>query len=69
MTQGDAESVLEYVGNESAMATAIGIARPGGAIAYVGVRHGSGQNFNLNRLFMKNITLRGGSVPARAYIR
>lgn len=50
------------------MATAIGIARPGGAISYVGVPHGSTQNFNLNRLFMNNITLRGGAAPVRAYV-
>lgn len=68
MTQGGAESVLECVGSKSAMATAIGIARPGGVIVYVGVPHGSGQNFNLSRLFMSNITLRGGAAPARAYI-
>ena len=46
-----------------------GIARRSGAIEYVGVPHGSGHNFNLNRLFMNNITLRGGAAPARAYIR
>jgi len=58
MTQGGAESVLD-VGSESSMETAIG---------YVGVPHGSSHNFNLGRLFMQNITLRGGAVPARAYI-
>jgi len=68
MTGGGAESVLECVGSESSMATAIGIARPGGAIKYVGVPHSSGHNFNLGRLFMNNITLRGGAAPARAYI-
>lgn len=68
MTQGGAESVLECVGSESAMATAIAIARPGGAIGYVGVPHGSSQNFNLSRLFRNNIALRGGVAPARAYI-
>lgn len=68
MTQGGAESVLECVGNEASMTTAIGIARPGGAIGYVGVPHGSGHNFNLGRLFFQNITLRGGAAPARAYI-
>lgn len=67
-TQGGTESVLECVGSESAMATAINIARPGGAIGYVGVPHGSSQNFNLGRLFMSNITLQGGVAPARAYI-
>ncbi|MEW5861499.1 MAG: zinc-binding dehydrogenase [Cyanobacteriota bacterium] len=69
ITQGSAESVLECVGSEPAMATAIGIARPGEAIGYVGVPHGSNHNFNLSGLFMNNITLRGGVAPARAYIR
>jgi len=68
MTQGGADSVLECVGSESAMTTAIGIARPGGASGYVGVPHGSSHNFNLGRLFRHNITLRGGVAPARAYI-
>ena len=68
MTQGGAESVLECVGSESAMTTAIGIARPGGAIGYVGAPHGSGHNFNLGRLFRQNITLRGGVAPVRGYI-
>ena len=69
ITQGGAESVLECVSSEAPMATAIGIARPGRAIGYVGVPHGSEHNFNLGRLFMNNITLRGGAAPARAYIR
>lgn len=64
---GGAESVLECVGNEASMATAIGIARPGGAVGYVGVPHGS-ETINLSRMFMSNITLRGGVAPARAYI-
>lgn len=67
MTQDGAESVLDCVGSEPAMATAIGIARPGGAIGYVGVPHGSSHNFNLGRLFMQNITLRGGVAPARLH--
>ncbi|MDV2996814.1 MAG: putative zinc-binding alcohol dehydrogenase [Chroococcidiopsis sp. SAG 2025] len=68
ITQGGAESVLECVGSEPAMATAIGIARPGGVSGYVDVPHGSSHNLNLGRLFMQNITLRGGAAPARAYI-
>jgi threonine dehydrogenase-like Zn-dependent dehydrogenase len=35
MTKGGVESVLECVGTESSMDTAIGISRPGGAIGYV----------------------------------
>ena len=67
MTQGGAESVLECVGSSSSMASAIAIARPGGAIGFVGVPHGS-ETINLPRLFMSNIALRGGVAPARAYI-
>ncbi len=67
MTQGGAESVLECVGSESSMASAIAIARPGGAIGFVGMPHGSG-TINIPRLFMSNIALRGGVAPARAYI-
>jgi len=67
MTQGGAESVLECVGNESSMDTTIAIARPGGAIGYVGVPHGS-ETIDISRMFMSNVTLRGGLAPARAYI-
>lgn len=67
MTKGGAESVLECVGSESSMNTAISITRPGGAIGYVGVPHGS-ETINLGQMFMSNITLRGGVAPARAYI-
>ncbi len=67
MTKGGAESVLECVGNESSMNTAISIARPGGAIGYVGVPHGS-ETINLSGMFFSNISLRGGVAPARKYI-
>lgn len=67
MTKGGAESVLECVGTESSMDTAISITRSGGAIGYVGVPHGS-ETINLLRMFLSNVTLRGGVAPARAYI-
>ncbi len=67
MTKGGAESVLECVGSKAAMDTAIGSTRPGGAIGYVGVPHGS-EAFELQTLFRNNLTLRGGVAPARAYI-
>ena len=40
LTAGGAKSVLECVGTQEAMETAIAIARPGGSIGYVGVPHG-----------------------------
>ena len=67
MTKGGAESVLECVGNESSMDSAIAITRPGGAVGFVGVPHGS-EKINLQRMFMSNIALHGGVAPARAYI-
>ena len=60
-------SVLECVGTDESMRTAIGIARPGGAIGRVGVPHydaipGAGP------AFYNNITVSGGPAPVRAYI-
>ncbi len=66
LTAGGAETVLECVGTQAAMETAIAIARPGGSIGYVGVPHG--EQLNLERLFFGHIALRGGSAPVRAYL-
>jgi threonine dehydrogenase-like Zn-dependent dehydrogenase len=60
-------SVLECVGHGESMETAIGIARPGGAVGRVGVpQHtempGSGP------AFFGNVTVGGGPAPVRAYI-
>ena len=68
MTKGGPQAVLECVGNESSMAMASGMARPGGTIGYVGVPYGSGKGLNLSRMFGENIALRGGVAPVRAYI-
>ncbi|MDF5731526.1 MAG: zinc-dependent alcohol dehydrogenase family protein [Rhizonema sp. PD38] len=67
MTKGGVPSVLECVGTESSLGTAISIARPGGAIGFVGVPHGS-ETINLSRMFFSNVALRGGVAPARQYI-
>jgi threonine dehydrogenase-like Zn-dependent dehydrogenase len=60
-------SVLECVGLEQAMITAISIARPGGAVGRVGVPQeqtipGS------EPAFYNNVTVGGGPAPVRAYI-
>jgi threonine dehydrogenase-like Zn-dependent dehydrogenase len=60
-------SVLECVGTEQAMLTAISIARPGGAIGRVGVPHYEGIPAAL-QAFYNNITVGGGPAPVRAYI-
>ncbi|MFE6854393.1 IMP dehydrogenase, partial [Streptomyces sp. NPDC057674] len=47
---------------------AVAIARDGGSIGYVGVPHGSGTGLDLSVMFDRNIALRGGVAPVRAYI-
>lgn len=60
-------SVLECVGTEQAIRTAVGIARPGGAVGRVGVPHydavPAGQE-----TFYHNVSVAGGPAPVRAYI-
>ncbi|MFF1833171.1 zinc-dependent alcohol dehydrogenase family protein [Streptomyces sp. NPDC058231] len=68
MTGGGAHAVIEAVGTEQSMRTAVGIARDGGSIGYVGVPHGSGTGLDLDVMFDRNIALRGGVAPVRAYI-
>src|SRR5947208_951795 len=60
-------SVLECVGTEQAMHTAVSIARPGGAIGRVGVPHYQGIPSS-DLAFYKNITVGGGPAPVRTYI-
>lgn len=67
MTGGGAASVLECVGVQSAMDTAVRIARDGGLVGYVGVPAGV-EALDLRTMFGRNIGLRGGVAPARAYI-
>ncbi|GAA3909502.1 alcohol dehydrogenase catalytic domain-containing protein [Streptomyces gulbargensis] len=63
-----AHAVIEAVGTEQSMRTAVGIVRDGGSIGYVGVPHGSGTGLDLSVMFDRNIALRGGVAPVRAYI-
>src|SRR3989441_2692622 len=60
-------SVLECVGTEEAMRTAIGIARRGGAIGRVGVPHYQAIPAS-EPAFYGNLTISGGPAPVRAYI-
>lgn len=63
-----AHAVLEAVGTEESMRTALSIARDGGAVGFVGVPHGAGEGVDLRQMFGRNIALGGGVAPARAYI-
>ncbi len=62
-----AHAILECVGTGDAMATAIGIARPGGAIGRVGVPHYEAIPL-AGPAFYSNITVGGGPAPVRTYI-
>src|SRR6266536_2879725 len=60
-------SVLECVGLEQSMLTAIGIARPGGAVGRVGVPQDETMPAS-QPAFYNNVTVSGGPAPVRAYI-
>ena len=61
------DAVLECVGFDPSMETAIDIARPGGAVGRVGVpQHEAIPGAEPS--FYKNITIGGGPAPVRAYI-
>jgi threonine dehydrogenase-like Zn-dependent dehydrogenase len=62
-----ADAVLECVGTKESMAQAIGSARPGGRVGYVGVPAG-GPELPIGTLFSSNVTVGGGVAPVRAYI-
>jgi threonine dehydrogenase-like Zn-dependent dehydrogenase len=63
-----AHSVLESVGTEQAMLTAVNITRPGGAVGRVGVPHY--QTIPpTDPTFYENITISGGPAPVRAYVK
>jgi hypothetical protein len=61
-----AHSVLECVGLEQAVATALAIARPGGAVGRVGIPQDDATQVGV--AFWKNVSVGGGPAPARAYI-
>jgi alcohol dehydrogenase len=67
-TDGGANHVLECVGAESSMETAAEVARPGGAIGYVGVPQGVETTGFLGTMFSKNVSLNGGVAPVRHYV-
>src|SRR4051812_34231106 len=62
-----AHSVLECVGYEESMETAVGIARAGGTIGRVGVPQSAAMPSSVTAFF-KNVAVVGGPAPARAHI-
>jgi len=61
-----ADGVAECVGTADAFSTAIAIARPGSTVGYVGVPHGV--EVPIDTLFFRNVGIKGGSAPVRAYL-
>src|SRR5437016_1083733 len=68
MTDGvGADAALECVGTGQSVATALAITRPGSMVGIVGVPHGVDASIAVTIVF-RNVGLRGGVAPARAYI-
>lgn len=69
LTRGlGADSVLGAAGTGEAMHTALAVARDGGAIGFVGVPHDGNEGVDFRQMFRRNVALRGGIAPVRAYI-
>jgi len=68
LTHGGANHVMECVGAESSMETAMEVVRPGGQVGYVGVPQGVEDTEFLDTAFGKNVGLAGGIAPVRNYI-
>ena len=67
LTGNGADAVLECVGTQESTQTAVDVARPGAVVGRVGVPHVD--NLDLNKLFWRNIGLRGGVAAVTTYDR
>jgi threonine dehydrogenase-like Zn-dependent dehydrogenase len=63
-----ADGVVEAVGSPAATRLAVDLARPGGAVAAVGVHTEAAFPFSPVEAYDKNLTYRAGRCPARAYL-
>jgi threonine dehydrogenase-like Zn-dependent dehydrogenase len=61
-----ADAVLECVGTHDSVLQALRSARPGGMVGWVGVPHVT--DLPQQHMFWKNVGLRGGPAPVRAYL-
>lgn len=59
------DAVLECVGSDLSMQTAIGLARPGAIVGTVGVPHNV--NIPFPQVFFGSVGIHGGPAPSRAY--
>ncbi|MGZ7215646.1 zinc-binding dehydrogenase, partial [Streptococcus pyogenes] len=66
LTNGDgADAILECVGTEQSLETAVDVARPGAIVGRVGVSQKA--DMDTTKLFWKNIGLRGGVASVTTY--
>ena len=61
-----ADAVLECVGTNDSMRTALRSARPGAMVGFVGVPHGV--DLPINAMFGRNVGVAGGMAPVRKYL-
>jgi threonine dehydrogenase-like Zn-dependent dehydrogenase len=61
-----ADAALECVGTDESVVQALKSARPGGMVGWVGVPHVT--DIPQEHMFWKNVGLRGGPAPVRAYL-
>jgi threonine dehydrogenase-like Zn-dependent dehydrogenase len=68
LTGGDGTpAVVECVGTERPLQTALGVVRDGGIVSRLGASQYTQVPMGFDT-FMRNVTLTGGAAPARAYI-
>ena len=60
------DATLECVGTGQAMETAIGLARAGSMVGFVGVPHGV--ELPIETMFRRTVGVRGGGAPVRVYL-
>lgn len=69
LTGGDGTSaVLECVGTEQALEMGLGAVRAGGAVSRVGLPQYEKGRLDAGTVFVRNVSIRGGIAPSRAYI-
>jgi alcohol dehydrogenase len=67
LTHGGAPHVVEAVGHQKSLELAVGVARPGATVSFVGVPH-KVETPPMSDIFHNNLALVGGVAPARAYL-
>jgi threonine dehydrogenase-like Zn-dependent dehydrogenase len=60
-------SVMECVGTQESLDTAVAIVRPGGHVGMVGAPHTNGQ-IDIGRIFRHNIGVKAGIAPVQRYL-